>query len=101
MFGAPVDDSTGIPKRGPIGRQTMSKVTLDNSLKAKLNGLNEQLEFCDETGNSLGHFLPTDVYKELLLAWADAQISPEELDRRRREPRGRTLEDICKSLGRS
>jgi hypothetical protein len=77
----------------------MSKVTLDESLKAKLNGLNEQMEICDEKGNTLGHFLPADIYKELLLAWADSQITPEELERRRRKPRGRTLKDVCKILG--
>ena len=77
----------------------MTKVTLDESLKSKLNGLAEQVELCDETGQTVGHFLPPDLYRELLLAWADSQISPEELERRRREPRGRTLAEIWKSLG--
>ena len=77
----------------------MTKVTLDESLKAKLNGLNEQLELCDQTGQTVGHYLPDHLYRELLLAWADSQISPEELERRRREPRGRTLAEIWKSLG--
>jgi hypothetical protein len=77
----------------------MSKVILDDVLRAKLNGLNEQVEICDETGRRVGHFVPEEVYKELLYALIDLQITPEELERRRREPRGRTLAEIWKSLG--
>ena len=36
----------------------MSKITLDATLRSKLNGLNESLEICDETGETVGHFLP-------------------------------------------
>jgi hypothetical protein len=79
----------------------MNKVILDAELKSKLNGLNEQLELCDEAGRTVGHFLPADLYKQLLLAWTEANISEEELERRRREPRGRTLAEIWKSLGQS
>lgn len=76
----------------------MTKVTVDETLRSRLNGLNEQVVLCDETGRTLGHFLPADVYRELLVAWSEDQISEEELDRRRREPRGRTLSEIWKSL---
>jgi hypothetical protein len=77
----------------------MTKVILDESLKAKLNGLNEHLELCDEAGQTVGHFLTDEEYRELLLEWADSQITPEELERRRREPRGRTLAEIWQRLG--
>ena len=79
----------------------MSKVTLDPELASKLNGVGEPLLICDEAGRTLGHFLPTDLYRELLLGWAEAHITEEELERRREEPRGRTLPEIWKNLGRS
>jgi hypothetical protein len=82
-------------------RGAVNKVILDPELKSKLNGLDRQLEICDETGRTLGHFLPADVYRQLLLAWAEAQVTDEELERRRQEPRGRTLPEIWKSLGQS
>jgi len=36
----------------------MSKVTLDADLRKKLNGFNEPIEVCDESGQIVGHFLP-------------------------------------------
>jgi hypothetical protein len=65
----------------------MRKVVLDEILRAKLNGLEEQVELCDETGRTVGHILPEDVYQELVYAWADTPITSEELERRQRESR--------------
>ena len=81
----------------------MDKVILDETLEAKLNGLNKALEVCDRNGRTLGHFLPPDLYKEMVYAWAESQsgITMEELERRRREEKGkgRTLAEIWKDLG--
>jgi hypothetical protein len=77
----------------------MDKIIVNDTLRTHLPTLDRQVEFCDESGRTLGHFLPEKVYKDLLEAWAGARISPEELERRRQEPRGRTLDEIWKSLG--
>jgi hypothetical protein len=81
----------------------MTKVTLDEQMRAKLNGLNEELEICDTDGRTVGHFVPPDQYREMLYAWAESQsgITMEELDRRRREEKGkgRTLAEIWMDLG--
>jgi hypothetical protein len=81
----------------------MDKVVVDESLEAKLNGLNRELEVCDRNGRTLGHFLPPDLYREMLYAWAESQsgITPEELQRRIREETGtgRSLAEIWKDLG--
>ncbi len=79
----------------------MNKVILDSELKSKLNGLDEQVEICDETGRTVGHFLPAGLYEQMLLAWAKEHITDEELERRRQEPRGRTLAEIWKNLKQS
>jgi hypothetical protein len=79
----------------------MSRVILDAQLRSKLNGLIEQLEICDETGQTLGHFVPEPLYRELLMAWSKAHLPDAELERRRQEPRGRTLAEIWQSLGQS
>jgi hypothetical protein len=77
----------------------MGRVVLDPQLRAKLNGLNEQLELCDEAGTILGHFLPESLYRELVVNWSKTQLSDAELERRRQEPRGRTLAEIWQHLG--
>jgi hypothetical protein len=77
----------------------MSRVLLDSQLRTKLNGLTEQIEFCDESGKTVGHFVPDSMYRELLVAWSKAHMSDEEVTRRRAEPRGHTLAEIWKSLG--
>lgn len=79
----------------------MSRVILDHQLRSKLNGVDEQVEFCDESGNIVGRFVPEALYRELLVAWSKSRLSDEELARRRQEPRGRPLAEIWKSLGQS
>jgi hypothetical protein len=79
----------------------MNKVIVDDALRSKLNGLNDDVELCDATGQTLGHFVPEDFYKELVYAWLNAQITDEELEQISREPGGRPLAEIWKSLGRT
>ncbi len=77
----------------------MSKITLDQFLKNKLNGLNEPLELCDERGDTIGHFLPEATYREYFYAWLKSQVSDDEIARLRREQGGRTLAEIKSKLG--
>ena len=79
----------------------MSKITLDATLRSKLNGLNQALEICDETGDTVGHFLPAGVYQKMLYRIAEAQCpqTPEQLAAMRKETGGKTLAEIWKSLG--
>jgi hypothetical protein len=80
----------------------MSKITLDPTLRAKLNGLNESLVVCSESGEIVGHFLPADVYRKMLYKIAESQCphSPEQLKAMRNETGGRSLTELWKELGR-
>jgi len=79
----------------------MGKLTLDSDLRKKLNGLTEPMEVCDDTGCTVGHFLPSPLYDELFYAAlaAESPHSKEELRRRHKETGGRSLADIWKRLG--
>jgi hypothetical protein len=77
----------------------MSKITLDANLKAKLNGLSEPLELCDESGATVGHFLPETTYLAYLYAWVKTQVSDEEIKKLLNQQGGRTLAEIKNSLG--
>lgn len=79
----------------------MSQLTLDDALRTRLHGLNEQVEVLDERGRTVGRFVPEELYRKLLYAAAEAACphSPEELERRRQETGGKPLAAIWKTLG--
>lgn len=80
----------------------MERLELDAALRSKLGGLSKHIEFCDESGRLLGHFLPATVYDDLFYAALarESPHSPEELRRRHQETGGRSLKDIWRDLGR-
>jgi hypothetical protein len=70
----------------------MSRLTLDNATLAKLQGLSEPVDLCDEQGRVVGHYVP---YPGGIPADAlELDISEEELDRRAANFHGRPLEDL-------
>ncbi len=81
----------------------MGKLTLDSDLRNKLGTLGEPVEFCDEAGQVVGHFLPAPLYEDLFYAAlaAESPHTKEELKRRHQERGGRPLAEIWKSLGRT
>ena len=79
----------------------MNKVMLDASLRAKFHNGECELELCDESGRTLAHVVPVDLYQQLVYAWANSQVTDEELARASQEPGGRPLAAIWKSLGRT
>jgi hypothetical protein len=81
----------------------MVRITLDDDLRGKRNGLNEPVDLCDDTGRSVGRFLPAAMYDDLwYAALAERTGEPkEELRRSHREEDGRTLAEIWTSLGRT
>jgi len=79
----------------------MTQVIVNPELRAKLNGLSEEAVFVDESGQSLGHFLPSGKYRELLNLWVDSLFTEEELRKAAEETGGRPLAEIWKSLGRT
>lgn len=83
----------------------MGKVVLDQVLRSRLNGLNEPVEFQDETGLVVGRFLPESVYQKLIYAWAKAEFATPEAEKARQEAladfaagRVMTTEQVLKHL---
>ena len=81
----------------------MVKLEIDSGLRTKLEGVTEQVELCDESGRTLGHFLPPALYEHLFYAAlaVEGPHSAEELQRRHQETGGRPLSEIWRDLGRT
>ena len=79
----------------------MTQIVIDELLRSKLNGCQEEVSFVDDKGQPLGHFLPEGIYRKLLYAWVESQCpySKEELERRKQETGGRSLKEIWERLG--
>jgi hypothetical protein len=101
-----------IPNRGiiypqPVGyeafdwRIDMTKMIVEESLRKKLSQVEEEVEFCDESGKLLGIFYPFGKGAFSPPPGMECPISEEELEKRSREPGSRTLKEIWASLRRS
>jgi hypothetical protein len=55
----------------------MKKVVLDADLLAKLGGGAAKVTLTDESGKTVGHYLPDDLYRQIL----DALVPASEADR--------------------
>ena len=75
----------------------MGKVVLDSTMRSKLADLRYEIELCDESGTTVGYFVPPEWHRELY-AWANTLVSDEELERAAQEPGGRTLAEIMADL---
>lgn len=60
----------------------MTRVIVDDALRAKLHNLTEPLVLCDQQGQIFGHFVPAVDFSQ----WEPASpgVSEDELDRRAR-----------------
>jgi hypothetical protein len=76
----------------------MGKITLDPVLRAKLNGLNEEMEVRDENDKTIGMFLPQSEYNKLLMRLSEPHFTPEEMERRRNSVGGCSLAEIWSRL---
>jgi len=74
----------------------MTRVTLDATAAAKLRGLQQVAELCDESGQLVGLFTPAvdhSIYDNV-----EEPFSREELDRFEKEPGSRPLKEILDDL---
>jgi hypothetical protein len=79
----------------------MGRIILDATLRAKLNGLNEEVEVCDENDETVGVFLPQAQYQKLLYAQVQIPFSEGEIEKLRTAGGGCSLAEIWKRLGQS
>ena len=76
----------------------MNKILIDEALRSRLNDLSSHLEFCDESGRTLGFSVPAPECNQPLYEWAQRQFCDEEIARARREPGGLTIDEVLEGL---
>ena len=79
----------------------MPKVIVDDALRSELDGHDAPVEVCDQSGRTLGHFVPVSATRHQQIALDDCPYTEEELARMQRETGGRALEEIWKGLRRT
>lgn len=78
----------------------MDKVILDPTLREKLNGLDREVELCDETGRTVGHYLPVEEYRKLKVASLKIPFTEEEIEEARQQKgTGSTLAEFWTKMG--
>jgi hypothetical protein len=84
-----------------LERMAMSKITLDESLRTKLNGLEQALELCDESGRTIGHFLTRRFIGKCYIGLPSRSVpySAEEIASAGEETGGHTLEEWKRIAG--
>ena len=76
----------------------MTKISVDAATRAKLHDLDDVLELCDESGQTLGYFHPTVHLTGSQEAKDFSPFSDEEIRQRRKDRTGRPLRDILSDL---
>jgi hypothetical protein len=56
----------------------LQTILLDPELRAKLNGLDQPLEIRDDSGKTVGHFVPIGLYEEMVSAWVRVQFADDQ-----------------------
>ncbi|MBI1902733.1 MAG: hypothetical protein HYS13_16660 [Planctomycetia bacterium] len=79
----------------------MTRLTIDDSLCAKLYGFAGPVELCDASGRIVGQFVPSPQSTAISRPEDGCPHTEEELQAARREKGGRPLAEIWKSLGRT
>lgn len=76
----------------------MNRVLVDDAMRTTLGKLRSQTEFCDQSGNVLGYFIPAEQDSKSIREWVRSRISDEELERRAQESGGVTTAEVLKKL---
>jgi hypothetical protein len=65
----------------------MRELILDDAMRAKLGELTAEVRVRDTAGGTVGYLMPTDLYLEVMRAWAMSPPTAEEAERAREDYR--------------
>jgi hypothetical protein len=59
----------------------VSKIILDDELRARFSGTQSMTEVCDPSGATVGFFVTPEQFKKMMYAWANTQFTDEQAER--------------------
>jgi hypothetical protein len=77
----------------------MTRITLDSALRDRLGNITEQIELCNESGETLGYFIPGPGRSRQGGGQFEPPYTAEEIAASRKVRTGRTLDEILKDVG--
>ena len=76
----------------------MNKIVIDKDLRTRLDNLDTELELCDESGRTLGYFVPATETNPSLYEWARREFTEEEIESARKEPGGLNIAEVLEGF---
>jgi hypothetical protein len=76
----------------------MNRALVDDTLRSKLGEFQTQTELYDKDGHVVGVITPPPANDATLYDYIAAQTSDEELERRKKEPDGKTTAEVLEYL---
>ncbi len=75
----------------------MTRLTIDPVFQQQLLASHDKVALCDESGRTIGYFMPV-VSDDEVLRWARHEISDEEIEEALQQPGGCTTEELVERL---
>ena len=85
-------------ERAKLTADSVNKVLVEPSVRAKLHNLDSRLELCDQSGNTLGFFVPVSEQQRLLYACAQSEFTDEEIEHAKAELGGLNIAEVLADL---
>ncbi|MBU4273475.1 MAG: hypothetical protein KKA28_16570 [Planctomycetes bacterium] len=76
----------------------MKTISVDTSVRLQLGNLDSALELCDESGATLGYFVPAAQRQRELYEQARTMFSDADIERARGQTGGSTTEEVLARL---
>jgi hypothetical protein len=78
--------------------RSMNRMVVDTLVRSRLDNLNSAMELCDESGATLGYFVPASDRQRALYQWVQESVTDEELQVAFDEPGEYTIEEVLADL---
>jgi hypothetical protein len=81
-----------------VEENAMNRVVVDTAVRSRLDNLNSAMELCDESGVTLGYFVPASSRQRVLYQQIQESVTDEELQRAFEEPGEYTIDEVLADL---